>query len=140
MTEFISEIKTIPYGNRIVYETLADFNNLEKLKDRIPADKIEDFTFDSDSCSFSVNPVGKVRFSIIEREPQKTIKLTADQLPMGLTMWVQLKETAERETKMKLTIRADLNPFLKPMLSKPLQEGINKIADVLANIQYETLA
>ena len=140
MTEFISEIKTIPYGNRIVYETLADFNNLEKLKDRIPADKIEDFTFDSDSCSFSVNPVGKVRFSIIEREPQKTIKLTTDQLPMGLTMWVQLKETAEQETKMKLTIRADLNPFLKPMLSKPLQEGINKIADVLANIQYETLA
>ena len=140
MTEFISEIKTIPYNNRIVYETLADFNNLEKLKSRIPSDKIEDFTFDSDSCSFSVNPVGKVRFSIIEREPQKTIKLTADQLPMGLTMWVQLKEMAEHETKMKLTIRADLNPFLKPMLSKPLQEGINKIADVLANIQYETLA
>jgi carbon monoxide dehydrogenase subunit G len=55
-------------------------------------------------------------------------------------MWVQLKETAEQETKMKLTIKADLNPFLKPMVSKPLQEGINKIADVLANIQYETLA
>ena len=140
MTEFISEIKTIPCRNRIVYETLADLNNLEKLKDRIPSDKIEDFSFDSDSCSFSVNPVGKVRFSVVEREPSKTIKFAGDQLPVAVTMWIQLKETGEQETKMKLTIRADLNMFLKPMLSKPLQDGINQIADVLAKIPYETLA
>ncbi|MCL1934314.1 MAG: SRPBCC family protein [Candidatus Azobacteroides sp.] len=140
MTEFISEIKTIPYENQTVYETLADLNNLEKLKDRIPADKIEDFTFDSNSCSFSIQPVGKVRFSIVEREPSKTIKLTADQAPMDVTMWIQLKETGEKETKMKLTMRTDLNPFLKPMLSKPLQEGINQMADILAKIPYETLA
>jgi carbon monoxide dehydrogenase subunit G len=140
MTEFISDIKTIPYGNRIVYETLSDLNNLEKLKNRIPSDKIEDFTFDSDSCSFSVSPVGKVRFSIIDREPLKTIKLTADQSPVAVNMWIQLKETGEQETKMKLTIKADLNPFIKPMISKPLQEGIDQIADIIARIPYETLA
>jgi len=140
MTEFISEIKTIPYEDRIVYETLADLNNLEKLKNRIPSDKIEDFTFDSDSCSFSIQPAGKVRFCIIDREPLKTIKLTTDQSPVEVNMWIQLKKTGERETKMKLTIKANLNPFIKPMLSQPLQEGINKIAEILANIPYETLA
>ena len=137
MTEFISDIKTIPYGNRIVYETLADLNNLEKLKNRIPPDKIEDFTFDSDSCSFSVQPVGKIRFSIIDREPLKTIKLTTDRSPMEVNMWIQLKETGEQETKMRLTIKAELNPFIKPMISKPLQEGINQIADIIASINYE---
>jgi hypothetical protein len=40
---------------------------------------------------------------------------------------------------MKLTIKAKLNPFLKPMLSKPLQEGINKIADILAAVPYNEL-
>jgi len=140
MTEFISDIKTVPSSNHVVYETLADLNNLEKLKNRIPSDKIEDFTFDSNSCSFSVSPVGKVRFSIVEREPLKTIKLAADQSPVAVTMWIQLKETGEQETKMKLTIKADLNPFIKPMISKPLQDGINQIADMLANIPYETLA
>ena len=139
MTEFISDIKTIPYGNRIVYETLADLNNLEKLKNRIPPDKIEDFTFDSDSCSFSVQPVGKIRFSIIDREPLKTIKLTTDRSPMEVNMWIQLKETGEQETKMRLTIKAELNPFIKPMISKPLQEGINQIADIIASINYEAL-
>ena len=140
MTKFISDIKTIPHGNRIVYETLSDLNNLEKLKNRIPSDKIEDFTFDSDSCSFSVQPVGKIRFSIIDREPLKTIKLAADQSPVEVNVWIQLKETGEQETKMKLTIKADLNPFLKPMISKPLQDGINQIADMLTKIPYETLA
>ena len=140
MTEFISEIKTIPYGNQIIYETLADLNNLEKLKNRIPSDKIQDFTFDSDSCSFSVNPVGKIRFCIINREPLKTIKLAADQAPIDVNMRIQLKETGEQETKMKLTIKADLNPLIKPMISKPLQDGINQIADILARIPYETLA
>jgi len=140
MTEFISDIKTIPYGNRIVYETLADLNNLEKIKNRIPSGKIEDFTFDSDSCSFSINPVGKVRFSIVDREPLKTIKFSAEQAPVDATMWIQLKETGEQETKMKLTIKAGLNPFIKPMISQPLQEGINQVADILAKIPYETLA
>jgi hypothetical protein len=140
MTEFVSDIKTIPYGNRIVYEMLADLNNLEKIKDRIPPDKIEDFSFDRDSCSFSIKPVGKIRFSIVDREPSKTIKLTADQTPVDLMLWIQLKEIDENETKMKLTVRADLNPFIKPMLSKPLQDGINQMANMLAKVPYETLA
>jgi len=140
MTEFVSDIKTIPFGNQIVFDTLSDLNNLENLKNRIPSDKIQDFTFDSDSCSFSIQPVGKIRFCIIDREPLKTIKLAADQSPVEVTMWIQLKETGEQETKMKLTIKAGLNPFIKPMISKPLQDGINQIADILANIPYETLA
>lgn len=38
---------------------------------------------------------------------------------------------------MKLTIRADINPFIKTMVQKPLQEGIEKIADALQAMQYE---
>jgi hypothetical protein len=139
MTEFTSEIKTIPFPQEKVYDVLSNMSNLEKMKNRIPEDKIKDFTFDCDSCSFSVNPVGKVRFSIIEREPPKTVKLTADQSPVAVTLWIQLKEIQESETKMKLTLYAELNPFLKPMLSKPLQEGIDKIAGVLATIPYNQL-
>jgi hypothetical protein len=137
MAEFTSDVKTISFPQEKIYAVLSDMANLEKVKNRIPEDKITDFSFDSDSCSFSVNPVGKIRFSIIEREPSKTIKLTTDRSPVEVTLWIQLKEALENETKMKLTLRADLNPFLKPMLSKPLQEGINKIADVLATIPYD---
>jgi len=139
MTEFVSDIKTIPHRNSIIYETLADLNNLKYFKDRIPPDKISDFTFDSDSCTFSVQPVGSIRFYVVDREPIKTIKLTATQSSMEAFMWIQLKETGEQETKIKLTIKADLNPIVKMMISQPLKEGINKIAEMLASINYETL-
>jgi hypothetical protein len=140
MTEFTSEIKTIPHNQQTVYEVLSDMENLEKIKDQIPADKIQDFTFDKDSCSFSVSPIGKLKISIIDREPLKTIKFAADHAPIDVNMWIQLVPGTENETKMKLTVKADLNLFLKPVLSKPLQEGIDKVAAILTAIPYETLA
>ena len=136
MTEFVSEVKTIPYNQRSVYEVLSDLSNLERVKDKIPQDKVSDLTFNTDSCSFTISPVGNVTFSIIEREPESTIKFTAEKLPVEMYLWIQLKATGESETKMKLTVKAELNMIIKQMVSKPLQDGINRLADVLATIPY----
>ena len=139
MTEFVSEIKTIPHSDADVYSVLSDLNNLELAKNIIPQDKVKDFTFDTDSCTVSVDPVGKIRFVVVEREPNKTIKFQAEQLPFGVTMWIQLVSINSAETKMKLTIKADLNPFLKPMVSKPSQAGLDKVAEGLAGLPYNDI-
>ena len=34
------------------------------------------------------------------------------------------------------TVRAELNPFIKPMVSKPLQDAIDKISTMLASLPY----
>jgi carbon monoxide dehydrogenase subunit G len=137
MADFTSEVKTIPYNDDKIFEMLSDMSNLERIKDRIPQDKIKDFTFDRDTCSFTVDPVGSVMFQIIEREPNKTIKFSTTNSPIPLLMWIQLKQVAEKDTKLKMTVRADLNPFLKPMVSKPLQEAIDKISEIVARLPYE---
>lgn len=139
MAEFTSEIKTIPHSDEVIFSVLSDLSNLELAKDRIPQDKIKDFSFDKDSCTVTVDPIGKVKFVVVSREPNSSIKFEAEQLPIGLNLWIQLKPSAETETKMKLTIKADLNPFLKPMVSKPLQQGLDKVADVLADIPYDKI-
>ena len=136
MAEFVSEIKTIPFNADRIFPMLSDLNNLEGVKERIPQDKIKDFEFDSNSCSFAVDPVGKLTFEIIEREPNKTIKFNTKNSPIPLTVWIQLKEIAEGDTKLKLTAKADLNPFIKPMVSKPLQEAIEKLATIIASLPY----
>ena len=136
MSEFISVVKAIPFNDDRIFDMLSDLSNLDKVKDRIPEEKFKDFTFDSDSCSFVVNPVGKITFQIVDREPNKTIKLTTIDSPVPLHMWIQLKQVAENDTRMKLTLRADLSPFIKPMASKPLQDVLDKIAAVLATIPY----
>lgn len=136
MEEFVSEVKLIPHSEERVYRMLSDLSNLERVKDRIPQDKIKDFEFDSDSCSFAVDPVGRIKFQIVEREPSKLVKFATTNSPIPLFLWIQLREVAENDTRLKLTVRADLNPFLKPMVSKPLQEAVDKISTVLASLPY----
>ena len=138
MTDFISGVKTIPYNDDKIFALLSDLSNLERIKDRLPHDKISDFTFDVDSCSVTVDPVGTVTFQIIEREPNKSIKFSTTNSPVPLLMWIQLKQIAENDTKMKMTVRADLNPFIKPMVSKPLQDAIDKISEVIAQLPYDS--
>ena len=87
--EFVSEVKQIPHNDERIFTMLSDLSNLERIKDRIPQDKIKNFEFDS-----------------------------------------------EDDTRLKITVRADLNPFLKPMVSKPLQEAVDKISTVIASLPY----
>ena len=134
--KFVSEIKRIPHKAEHIYGMLSDLSNLERVKDRIPAGKVKDFTFDSDSCSVSVDPVGKICFQIVEREPNQLIKFATTNSPIPLHLWIQLKEVAEADTCMKLTVGAELNPFIKQMVDKPLQEAIDKMAEVLTVLPY----
>ncbi len=116
---------------------LSDLSNIERIKDKIPEDKLNNLSFDSDSISIDVAPVGAVSMRIIEREEPKTIKFESENSPMPFNFWIQLLPTSDSESKMRLTIKADIPIFLKAMVSKPLQEGIEKIADALAIIPYE---
>ena len=134
--KFVSEIKRIPHKAEHIYGMLSDLSNLERVKDRIPAGKVKDFTFDSDSCSVSVDPVGKICFQIVEREPNQLIKFATTNSPIPLHLWIQLREVAEADTCMKLTVGAELNPFIKQMVAKPLQEAIDKMAEVLTVLPY----
>ncbi len=139
MTEFVSEVKTIPYSDEMVFRVLSDLSKLELLKDKLPDDKIKDFWCDANSCSFSIDPVGKVTFVVVDREPNKTIKLKSKGLPFEVQAWIQLVSKAENDTRMKLTLRAKLNSFIKPMVNTPMKEGVDKVSDVIASLAYDEL-
>ena len=132
MSKFESSIKQIPYPQQSVYNMLSDLTNIERIKNKVPED-----TFDKDSIAISVAPVGQVSMRIIEREEPKTIKFASDNSPMSFNFWIQILPVSETESKLKLTIDADIPFFAKSIVSGPLQEGIEKIADALAMIPYE---
>ena len=149
MTTFESSIRQIPFPQQIVYDKLSDLNNLQKLKERYElmkdnmpeearkqAEKIKDLEFDQDSLSVNVPPVGSIKLRVVNREEPKCIKFETEQSPIPFNFWIQLLPVTSTSCKMKLTIKAELNMFIKQMVKKPLQEGIEKIADVLQMIQY----
>lgn len=136
MTKFESGIKNIQASQEAVYQKLSDLNNLEKVKERLPEDKIKDLTFDADSMTMEVNPVGKITLQIVEKEPCKCIKFETAASPFPFNLWIQILPVTAGECKMKLTIGMDINPFMKAMVQKTLQEGLEKMADMLSLIPY----
>ena len=136
MATFESSIRQIDYPQERVYALLSDLNNIDKVKDRIPEDKANGLTFDANSIGINT-PMGAVKLVIVEREAPKCIKFETAESPLPFNFWIQILPVSETTSKMKLTIKAELNPFIKGMVSKPLTEGIEKIADALQAIHYE---
>ena len=136
MTKFESSIKQVPYAQEAVYKNLSDLNNLERVRDRVPEDKLKDFSFDSDNVSISIDPVGKITLHIIDRDEPKCVKFESVDSPVPFNLWIQVLPVTETTSKMKVTVQADIPFMLKGMVSGPLQDGVEKVADALALIDY----
>ena len=136
MTTIESSIRQIDYPQQTVYSLLSDLGHIDKVKDRIPQDKVENLTFDHDSISIKTQ-MGAVKLVIVNREPPKEIKFETAESPLPFNFWIQILPVTETTSKMKLTIKADTNPFMASMVKKPLQQGIEKIADALQMIKYQ---
>lgn len=139
--QFESNVKHVPYSQERVYNKLSDLNNLEGVRERLDMvkdkldGKLEDMSFDRDSITLKVQGIS-LTLRIIEREPLKCIKFEGDKSPIPLNLWIQILPVTQEEAKMKVTIRAEVNMFMKAMVPKPLQEGVEKLADMLAMLPY----
>ncbi len=136
MTKFESSVKQIAYPVEDVYRNISDLSNLERVRDRVPEDKLNSFSFDRDTVSVNVDPVGDIKLRIIEREEGKCVKFETEQSPMPFNLWIQVLPVTETTSKMRVTGQADIPFMLKGMVSGPLQDGVEKIADALSQIPY----
>ena len=135
-SKFESSVKQIPYSQEAVYRNISDLRNLDKVRDRVPEDKVNDFKYDEDTVSLSVAPVGELKLRICEREDPKCVKFETVQSPVPFNVWIQVLPVDEQNSKMKVTVKAELNPFIKGMVEGPLKDGVEKIADALAQVHY----
>lgn len=135
MTTIESSIRQINATQQEVYNMLSDLGNVEKLRGKIPEDKVQNLEFDHDNISVKTQ-LGSVKLAIVDREEPKMIKFETQESPLPFNFWIQILPLDAATSKMKLTIKADINPFMAGMVKKPLQEGIEKIADALQAIQY----
>ena len=146
-SKYISDIKIVKQNQEIVYNYLSNFENLSKyvnegllskLTEQVPQIKISNFESDSDSCRFQIAGMGLAEIRIIEREPHKTIKVkSSGKLPLDITFWIQLLPVSAYESKLRITLDAEMSMMIKMMVNKKLEEGINRFADMLAALPYK---
>ena len=115
-------------SDRQIYAFITDFNNFGSL---IPEDRVSDWESSSEQCSFRVDPIGKVTLRIVEKEPSTLVKIASvpDFSSYNFTLWIQLKELGERDTRVKVTIEPHVNKMLLPMIKSPLKKLVDGIVE-----------
>lgn len=155
-TRYESEVKHIYYPLAKVYDKLSNLSNLEPLR-TLPqneaamqalssqlksgeAEKLASLlggmTLTPDTVTLPAAQMGQVTLRIIEREAEKCIKMQAEGLPLEANLWIQLLPEGDNACKMRLTLGAELNFFIKQMVGKKLEGAVEQIADMLARIPY----
>lgn len=135
MKTYESKQKQIRKEQGAIYDCISDLRNAKPYVDAIPADMkkgFEDIEFTEDSVSFSANMVGRVTLKIIDREAPKMLKFQADGIPMAANLWIQLVGVSEDDTRMKVTVKADIPLMLRPMIGGKIEKGVEKFAEMLA--------
>ena len=118
-----------------IYNFLINFDNFKNL---VPADKVKDWESDETSCSFTVDPLGKTGFQIIDKEPYKLIKLTSkDQTQYSFNFWIQLKAISDNQTAIKLTMDVELNPMMAMMAKGPVKKFLDTLVERMEQIDYQ---
>ncbi len=139
MTDYVSQIKAIVAPRSAVYDKLSKLSNLAGIGDKLKGSELEKVdieAIDDDTCAFNIPKAGRLVLRIVEREENKTIKFEAEASPIPLTMWVQLLEPNPNDTRLRLTLRTDLNFMMRKMLGNKLEEGVNRLADMMAMLPY----
>lgn len=140
-TKYESKITSSAVRAEDIYAVISDLSNIERVKDLIPQDKVSDMEADRDQVRFKVDGLGqKVCIRIADREENKTVKFGVENLPVQMNLWIQLKQVAEHDTRLRLTIKADIPMMFKMMLGNKLQKGLDDAADMLAKMPFDQWA
>ena len=135
--KYESKIGQIPYDQQVVFGVLSNLENLNRFRELIPQDKIKDLEITSDYVRMQVDGIAqKFTIRIVEKEDFSTIKFGVDNIPMAVNMWIQLKQVAPQDTRIKLTIKADIPMMFRMMFEKKFQQGLDQAVDMLCMVPY----
>ena len=130
MEKYESKQQQIHHPASLIYPIISRLDLLSPAMQ----DKVEEWQATEDSCSLKVKGM-KVGLRIAERVENKHVKIVADEggIPIDFTFWIQLKEVAERDTRVRMVLHAELNMMMRMMIGGKIQSGLDQAVEGLAN-------
>ena len=131
MTRIESKSVTLNQEASSVFNYITNMNNFEHL---LPIDKISNWEAEEKSCSFKIQGSAHIGLDLASATPNNEIIIkSSPKTPFPFTLSISIKED-DGSTTVSQVCEADINPFLKMMVEKPLRNLFDYIADRLLKI------
>ena len=140
MEKYTSEITTIPAAIEQVYDVLGNMHSLDRVRNLIPEDKVQDLEIGDDYVRMKVDGLGqKICIRTVEkslRDGQATIKFGGENIPVEVNFWIQLISLSDTMTRCRLTLGAEIPMMFRMMLGSKIQKGLDDGARMLTQFPY----
>jgi carbon monoxide dehydrogenase subunit G len=108
-----------------VFTFVTDVRNFEQF---IPRVSLNNWSADKESCSFSVSMVGTVSVMLTEKEKFSKVVFNGDALKKNdFTLTLNITDNAKESADVKIALSADLNPMMKMMAAKPINQFLEML-------------
>ncbi|MCK9303066.1 MAG: hypothetical protein PHU62_01285 [Bacteroidales bacterium] len=130
MKHFSTKQLSVKQSAEVIYNKFSDFNNF---KDMLPVEKMDHFDCTASTCKFTLKGMPEICLNIIENIPdQKVVYATQDQKPIDIRLGFDIDKTGTETSEITLYIDADIDGVTAMMLSKPLQNMLDKMAEKIS--------
>ena len=110
-----------------IFDFVTDIRNFRQF---VPVGTVDDLQIDAESCSFYISPLGKVKLKLSEREPHNKVVYNGSVLQSNdFSLILKIRESTSGKTEVDLKLNARLNPLLKMMAAKPVENFLEKLID-----------
>lgn len=129
MTRIESKTVSVEKSALSVSNYLKDMTNLEHL---LPMDRLSDYSATENSAKFKVSGAATINLSLDGvSDAEKVIFKTTEGSTFHFTLNVNINSTGDNSCDVTQLAEADLNPFLKMMVEKPLAKLFDFMGDRL---------
>lgn len=127
-----SELNSTKSKLRNLFDFLSDFKNFHQV---LPADKVENFIFNENECSFNIRGITPMKVRIIEKVPTSHILFSSEGLAkFNFSLKANFIGDSDLPGTCSVDLTGDLNPIIRSMAEKALQSLVNTMSLKLSEL------
>ncbi len=131
MTEIGSEKVSIKSSEEKIYSFLSDFNNFGKLM----PEQVINWQSTLETCSFSIKGMADLALKMDQKTDFSFISYISDgNKPFAFSLNSHIQNQDNNSSEVQIVLNAELNPMLKMMAQRPLQNFVNLLVQKLKDI------
>lgn len=129
--EFVSKITKNSCQDQQLFDFISDFRNLFQM---LPTEVKDKVSVTENTITIQAMASMSITLSLLEKEPYKLVKIGTEGNEM-FRLWIQLKQVAPYDTRIRVTFHANVPLIARPMMKKDkLQEFVDGLALALSQI------